>query len=137
MTDSDLALEARTRVEAFLEAFNNFDVDAFPLFFDNDVTGFGPSPSFSPRVDTREEVMKLFLGYPWTDQRTRLAGPPYLNIRAQDTAVQMIGTDGAVVTFHIDVPDLARPKGRRTFVLRRDEGGRWLICHVHASSYLD
>jgi ketosteroid isomerase-like protein len=134
---AELLVEVEAAMKAFLDAFTNFDASAFPALFDEDVSAFAPSAAFSPRRDTPATVMEMFLGYPWTKQRASAPGPPYLHITPVDMRIQLIGESAAVVTFHLDATITANlaPLGRRTFVLRRSEGGRWLIVHVHASSF--
>jgi ketosteroid isomerase-like protein len=139
LADDHVRVGVEAAMKAFLDAFNNFDVDAFPALFDNDVSAFAPGLVFSSRRDTLVDVMEMFLGRPWTEQRAKMSGPPYLNITPVNTRIQMIGESAAVVTFHLNAKTTASlpPLGRRTFVLRRDEHGRWLIVHVHASSFAE
>jgi hypothetical protein len=82
------------------------------------------------RIEGRDSLVKSFQGL-FKDIPNQRSGPPYLTIRPRDVLVQMVG-DAAIVTFHLG----ERPRlSRRTLVFVR-RGDRWLIAHVHASSFM-
>ncbi len=59
-------------------------------------------------------------------------GPPYHRLQPEDLQVQLLGTDSAVVTFHLRNSERI---ARRTFVMRKVQG-TWLVAHLHASNFL-
>jgi len=129
---SDAASEAAVRRAAvqFVDAFNNLDWARFAASFDSTATIFHPSAALMSRIEGRDSLVKSFQGI-FKDIPSQRAGPPYLNIRPRDLQIQMLG-DAAVVTFHLG----ERPRlGRRSLVFVR-RGDRWLIAHLHASSFV-
>ena len=129
---SDVGAEAAVRQAAarFVDAFNNLDWARFAASFDSTATIFHPSAALMSRIEGRDSLVKSFQGV-FKDVPGQRPGPPYLNIRPRDVLVQMLG-DAAVVTFHLG----ERPRlNRRTLVFVR-RGDRWLIAHLHASSFV-
>lgn len=130
--DADRA-HVEAALAAFIEAFNNFDAGRFPALFHAQATAFPPHVDSPGRLETTADVMAMFgpagQGYPWTEARRTLPGPPYQNVAPQDTRIQVLG-DTAIASFHLKNPGRF---GRRTLVFQR-AGEHWLIVHVHASN---
>jgi ketosteroid isomerase-like protein len=129
---SDTTSEAAVRQAAvrFVDAFSNLDWARFAASFDSTATIFHPSAALMGRIEGRDSLVKSFQGL-FKDIPNQRSGPPYLTIRPRDVLVQMVG-DAAIVTFHLG----ERPRlSRRTLVFVR-RGDRWLIAHVHASSFM-
>ena len=119
--------QVQNAAEAFIDAFNNLDWEAFRATFSDDATVFFPTPGISRRATGRSEVEGFFR--PLFDEfRSRRSAPPYLDIDPKDTHVQIL-EDAAIVTFHLEDMELLN---RRTVVFQKRDG-RWLIVHLHAS----
>ena len=126
-TDSNAEKEVRQAAQAFIHAFDNLDWDTFRACFSDDATVFFPMPGIAERATGRSEVEGFFRSV-FDEVRRRMTGPPYLNLDPKDTHIQIL-QDAAVVTFHLEGPELLN---RRTVVFQKREG-RWLIVHLHAS----
>lgn len=56
--------------------------------------------------------------------------PPFHSLNPQDLLIQSAG-DAAICTFHlVDEKTL----GRRTVILKKQDGPAWKIMHIHASN---
>jgi len=116
-------------VEGFVASLNAADVNQFISFFAPDATLFFPLASLPLRLEDREQIATAFGAF-FEAVRRRHPEPPYMNIIPVGTRVQLLGS-AAVVTFHLKGEGAV---SRRTLVLEK-RSGRWLIVHLHASSF--
>ena len=123
------AEQVRQAARAFVRAFNDLDWPAFEAAWAEDATAFFPNGLADARLEGRPDIIARFREI-FADVPDERPGPPYLSIRPRDLRVQIAG-DGAVVSFHLG--DSSTPN-RRTVVFAKREG-RWLIVHLHASSW--
>lgn len=116
--------EVETAVETFLAAFNDLDWQAFRSSFADDASVYFPMPTAVQRADGREAIEAVFepLFETWRAESTGT-----LSIQKHDLRVQLLGDDGAVVTFGVG------DAGRRTMAWERGPDG-WRIVHLHAST---
>jgi len=126
MCEADTAM-VREALEEFLTAFENLHWERFRRCFASDATVFFPQNLHPHRVDGTMEVETAFKNI-FDETRTRVPGPPYLNLVPHDMNIQ-VWQDVALVTFHLDRPSSL---GRRTLVLHR-QAQQWQIVHLHAS----
>jgi ketosteroid isomerase-like protein len=119
-----------TVVREFLHAFENLDMPRFIAFFSEDATVFYPMPEpplrFEGVTAIREQFGRVFASI----RKTAVSGPPYHHLRPEDLHIQLIGSDGAIVSFHLRNTERI---ARRTLVLRKN-GEAWQIVHLHASN---
>ncbi len=120
----------RAFVLEFLQAFENLDMPRFIDCFADDATVFFPVPEPPSRVDGKAAIRARFEAVFAAIRRGAPDGPPYHRLVPEDLAVQAVGGESAVATFHLRN---AQRIARRTLVLRRD-GERWRIVHLHASN---
>jgi ketosteroid isomerase-like protein len=112
----------------FVEALNTCDLQRTMALFSQDATGFLPFADHPERFESRESLTKA-LGEFYETMRSQATGPRFMNIVPQDVSTQVYGNE-AVVSFLVRSGPVT---SRRTMVLRK-EGGRWEICHLHASN---
>ena len=118
--------EACAFFDAYLDAFNRRDWEAFRATFDDGISVMFDTPAPPQRRDGRAAVEEFFLRvFPPPGQSRPL--PP--SIRPEALLAQDFG-DVVVVSFHIRGGD---ELARRTVVLRRTAAG-WRVVHIHASS---
>ncbi len=113
--------------DAYLEAFNARDWNAFRATLADDVTVMFDDPAPAQRFDGRAAVEEMFSRvFPPAGTRPKQLPPPLrpTHLRAQDLG------DTVVVSF--ELPD-GDGIARRTVVLHRTEGA-WRVVHIHASS---
>lgn len=108
-----------------MEALNALDVEGMAQFFANDITAFVPSAQ-AERAEGKAVVVEIFRRYVETTRATASR----TNLVPEDLRIDVQGGT-AVVSFHMRSADAV---ARRTFVFR-EQGGRWLISHFHASSF--
>lgn len=118
----------RKVLDGLIEALSAADVKGFTSLFAPDATMFFPLPSLPLRLEDRAQIATAFGAF-FDAIRRREPGPPYMDLVASDTRVQLFG-DAAVVTFHLKGGDMI---SRRTLVLQK-RSGAWLIVHLHASN---
>jgi ketosteroid isomerase-like protein len=122
--------DIRTALTRFLIAFENLDWEAFRASFDDQATVFFPSPEPPERFDGRPAYEARFRQVFDEIRRGAPAGPPFQRLNPEDLQVQQLGTEAALVTFHLRN---AERLARRTIVFRKTRGG-WRIIHLHASN---
>jgi len=120
--------EVRQALSQFVQAFDNLDWDRFVSFFSEDATMFQPR-GFARRAENKGEIESQFRQV-FQVIRGDQTKPPYMEIHPRDLRVQMLGTDVAIVTFHLD--DRPSVLNRRTIVWQQTKSG-WKIVHIHAS----
>ena len=114
----------------FLTSFENLDMPAFIACFADDATVVFPSPEPPERVSDKDAIRTRFQKVFDSIRKGANSGPPYHRLIPQDVDIQLLGTDAAVVSFHLsNTGRLAR----RTLVLQNVHG-RWFIAHLHASN---
>ena len=112
-------------MNGFLDALNALDVERMAAYFADDVTAFVPTAQ-ADRVDGKPAVVEVFRQFVETTRKTTSR----LQIVPEDLEVDA-ESETAIVTFNV------RSAGsvlRRTFIFR-NQGGRWLIVHFHASNF--
>jgi uncharacterized protein (TIGR02246 family) len=112
-------------MEGFMEALNALDVERMAQFFADDITAFVPSAQ-PERAEGKAAVVAIFRRYVETTRATTTR----THLVPEDLRIDVQG-ETAVVSFHVRS---AEAVARRTFIFR-EEDGRWLICHFHASSF--
>jgi len=119
----------------WLRVFENLDMPAFMDCFTEDATVFQPSfvpaPDMPERVAGKAAVRSSFEQIFAAIRKHAKGGPPYHRLEPEDLQVQLLGTDSAVVTFHLRNSERI---ARRTFVMRNVQG-TWLVAHLHASNF--
>ena len=118
--------------QAFLSAFDRLEWDEFRSYFADDMTMFFPFAQWPARVDGREAIEKVFEIF-FREQRKRRAdsgASMTQGLQPRDMKVQLVGTDGAVVSFHLGSE---KTPSRRSLVLQRSDT-RWKVVHWHASA---
>ena len=117
--------------EHFIAAFNALDWDSFRTCFADQASVFNPEiPEVTSlhRLDGRAAFERAFRGvFESAHAGGAQAGP---HIVPENVRVQRFDTT-AVVTF--EFKRAGGSYGRRTVVLH-EEGGSWLIVHIHASN---
>lgn len=115
----------------FLAAFDSLQWERFRGYFADDVTMFFPFPQVPARADGRAAVEDVFGRFMEAQRaaRTRAGRPLVQGITPRDLRVQMVGSDAAVVTFHLG----AGAPSRRSLVFHRSADGSWKVVHWHAS----
>jgi len=116
---------------AFLRAFEDCDLPRMEAAFARDATCFDRAPReagdlvrYRRKTGMPDGMRQLAMNLPKS-----AAGPPYQRIDPRNLACDVYG-EIALCTFELDGPDSL---GRRTIILRRQEGG-WKIIHIHASN---
>lgn len=119
--------------QTFLAAFDSLRWAPFAAAWAPEATVFLPEAEQPRLLVGREAVLAYFQDLFDDVRATASDGAPSLGIlrAVRDLRVQPLGTDAAVVTFHLaDGPE----PGRRSVVWRRDAAsGAWWIVHLHAS----
>ena len=117
----------------FLAAFDSLQWEPFRAYLADDVTMFFPFPQFPSRADGRAAVESVFGQFMTAQREARAqAGRPMVQgLAPRDLRVQMLGTDAAVVSFHLGQQ---QTPARRSVVFRRSAAGRWQVAHWHASA---
>ena len=115
----------------FLAAFDSLQWEPFRAYLADDVTMFFPFAQFPSRADGRAAVESVFGRFMTAQREARVqAGRPMVQgLAPRDLRVQMLGTDAAVVSFHLG----QQTPARRSIVFRRSAAGRWQVAHWHAS----
>lgn len=111
----------RDVVDRFLTGLAANDAQVVMSTFAEDATVFFPMNDKPLLADGKEAIARVF--------NELLHYPPGPKLVPQDVRVTVEG-HLALVTFQIANPNVV---SRRTFVLR-EEGGRWLILHLHGSN---
>jgi ketosteroid isomerase-like protein len=123
-------------VAHWLGSFENLDMPVFIDCFTDDATiffpSFVPAPDIPERVAGKAAVRSSFEQIFAAIRKGASGGPPYHRLQPEDLQVQLLGTDSAVVTFHLRNSERI---ARRTFVMRKVQGA-WLVAHLHASNFL-
>lgn len=126
-------------VEEFVRALSHADADALAEAFAPDATLFMPFDELPRRIEGAKAIRDAFAPY-FDDLRASDRTPPYFKLEPRDLAIQSLGDDVAVVTFHLgelppgETEDPVR-FSRRSVVVRRYANG-WRIAHLHASNML-
>jgi ketosteroid isomerase-like protein len=120
--------EVRKTLDQFVDAFDNLDWERFSAFFADDATMFQPR-KFTRRADGKAEILAQFRRVFETIRRKQVKGP-YMTLQPRDLKIQMLGSDVAIVTFHLD--DRPGVLNRRTILWQRKDSN-WKIVHIHAS----
>ena len=115
----------------FVAAFDSLQWDRFRGYFADDVTMFFPFAQVPRRADGRAAVEAVFQQFFDAQRaaRTRAGRPMVQGLAPRDLALQMLGRDAAVLTFHLGEQSPAR----RSVVFRRAQGDEWRVAHWHAS----
>ena len=108
-----------------MAALNALDLEGMAQFFAEDITAFVPSAQ-AERAEGKAAVVEIFRRY----VETTRAATSRTNLVPEDLRIDVRG-ETAVVSFHVQN---AGTVARRTFVFR-EEAGRWLISHFHASNF--
>lgn len=105
-------------------------MSAFIACFAPDATAFFPSPEPPLRVAGRASIQRQFEAVFAGIRQGAASGPPFHHLPPQDLSVQMLGSETALVSFHLLN---AERTARRTLILVKSEGA-WRIVHLHASN---
>lgn len=114
----------------FLTAFENLDLPTFMACFADDATVFFPIPEPPDRVVGKAAIQQRFQRVFDRIRKDAPAGPPYHHLVLENTQVQRVGPDEAVLTFELKNTERI---ARRTLVLKQSHG-QWHIVHLHASN---
>lgn len=109
-----------------MEALNRLDLEGMAGFFADDITAFVPQAQ-AERAEGKPAVVEIFRRYVETTRATTSR----TNLVPEDLLIDVQGRT-AIVSFHVRSADAV---ARRTFVFR-EQDGRWLISHFHASNFL-
>jgi ketosteroid isomerase-like protein len=120
--------EVRQTLAQFVQAFDNLDWDRFTSFFADDATMFQPR-RFAPRANNKAEIEAQFQQI-FPVIRGSQTKAPYMDIEPRDLRVQMLSSDIAIMTFHLN--DRPGVLNRRTIIWQHSKSG-WKIMHIHAS----
>src|SRR5688572_24182952 len=112
---------------AYIDAFNRRDWEAFRATFSDDITVMFDSPVVSERRDGRAAVEEAFARV-FPPPGTQPTQPPS-QMKPENLRVQDLG-DVVIISFHLRAAGVV---SRRTVVLQRRTGG-WGVAHIHASS---
>jgi ketosteroid isomerase-like protein len=127
--------EVEQAVAHWLGVFENLDMPVFIDCFTDDATiffpSFVPAPEMPERVAGKAAVRSSFEQIFAAIRKGASGGPPYHRLPPEDLDIQLLGADGAVVTFHLRNSERI---ARRTLVMRKVQG-TWLIAHLHASNF--
>lgn len=115
-----------------LRAFEDLDLDRFTDCFADDATVFFPLPEpaqrYAGKAAVRAHFAEVFAHIRSGSRRTQ---PPFHDLQPEDLAVQTIGSDAAVATFHLRNSERI---ARRTLVLGRVHApGASCICTLRTS----
>ena len=125
---------APTSIDAFttrfLQSFENLDLPAFMACFADDATVFFPIPEPPDRVAGKAAIQQRFQQVFERIRTGAPSGPPYHPLDPENTQIQLLDPDEAVVTFELKNTERI---ARRTLVLKRSHG-QWHIVHLHASN---
>ena len=129
MNKENIKHEVVQAAESFLAAFDALDWEPFAASFAEDASIFMPFPDVVQRLDGWHAIAGVFK--PFFDQkRGERDAPPYLDLEPLDLAVDVVGTNAALVTFHLSSDTVW---SRRTVVFQKRDD-LWLITHLHASN---
>ena len=119
--------------ERFLRSLDSLDWEAFRTCWASEPTVFFPFGDTPGRVTGQVAVEARWRGF-FEDARSRLPGPPYLNLEALDIRTELYG-DVGLVTFTLDLALGGRqlPLQRRTLIFVREHDS-WKLAHMHASA---
>jgi ketosteroid isomerase-like protein len=121
----------RAALAHFIAVFNTLDWEAFRACFADDASVFNPQiPEVVSlhRLDGRESIERTFRAVFAAGSKGQAPRGPH--IVPQNVRIQRFD-DTAIVTFEFD--RAGQSVGRRTVVLHQ-QGGAWLIVHIHASN---
>ena len=124
-----------TAVGAFLDALDHGS-DALEPWFTPDATMYFPFHNTQARLEGREAIVARFAKMNAQLRTTRAAGP-YIGFGVKDFRHQLLaaplaGGHGWVLVTALFT--FADQWGRRTLLMRHDEGAGWRIHHLHASN---
>lgn len=116
----------------FLAAFDSLQWEPFRAYLADDVTMFFPFAQVPTRADGRAAVESVFGQFMTAQRQARAqAGRPMVQgLAPRDLRVQMLGTDAAIVSFHLGQQTTP---ARRSIVFRKAAADRWQVAHWHAS----
>jgi uncharacterized protein (TIGR02246 family) len=120
----------RTALQRFLKAFEDLDWETFRASFADDATAFFPVPGWPDRSDGRAAIEERFRQVFAETRAAAPSGPPYHRLEPEQLAIQLVGPDAAVTSFHLRNDERI---ARRTIVFKRIDGA-WRIAHLHASN---
>lgn len=127
--------EVEKAVAHWLGSFENLDMPVFIDCFSEDATiffpSFVPAPEMPERAAGKAAVRSSFEQVFAAIRKGASGGPPYHRLQPEDLETQLLGAEGAVVTFHLRNSERI---ARRTLVMRKVQGA-WLIAHLHASNF--
>jgi len=128
--------DVRAALDAFIEAFEQGDIEAMRAAFADDAVTF-PRAVMGGRSDEPIETgpYRRVTGIDpqmieiVEQRRAEGQRPPFFSIEPRDVDIRITG-DVALATFHLGGDDSL---GRRTFVMVRRDAA-WKILHLHASN---
>ena len=133
LRSSELVAGIHEATERLLRALDDLDWEPFRACWASEPTVFLPIGDTPDRVSGRVAVEARWKRF-FEEQRARLAGPPYLNLKPHGIRIERYG-DVGLVTFMLELRIGARqlPLQRRTLVWIR-EHEVWKLVHMHASA---
>jgi uncharacterized protein (TIGR02246 family) len=120
----------RAALQRFLKAFEDLDGETFRASFADDATAFFPVPGWPDRSDGRAAIEERFRQVFAETRAAAPSGPPFHRLEPHQLAIEMLGPDAAVTTFHLRNDERTV---RRTVVFKKVDG-TWRIAHLHASN---
>jgi ketosteroid isomerase-like protein len=123
------AAVVQATLQAFLNALDRGD-DALEGWFTPDATMYFPFRNSQALVHGREAIVARFARMNAQLRQTQ-AAPPYVGFGMRDFQVEWLAPGWALVTALFTFAD---QWGRRTLLLKAEDGGEWRIHHLHASN---
>ena len=115
--------------DAFLDALDRGE-DALEGWFTPDATMYFPFRNSQALVHGRAAIVARFARMNAQLRQTQ-AAPPYIGFGMRDFRVEWLAPGWALATALFTFAD---QWGRRTLLLRAEDGGAWRIHHLHASN---
>ena len=130
MSDAGAIREVETVVRAFLDAFENLDMERFSSHFQEGAAMFFPSPEPPKRFEGKTAILERFRIVFDRIRAEAMSGPPFHRLEPKGLRVDLPAPDVSIVSFHLEN---VQRISRRTLILQKFESV-WLIVHVHASN---
>ena len=125
----DKAAVVQAILQAFLDALDRGE-DALEGWFTPDATMYFPFRNSQALVHGRAAIVARFARMNAQLRQTQ-AAPPYIGFGMRDFRVEWLAPGWALATALFTFAD---QWGRRTLLLRAEDGGAWRIHHLHASN---
>ncbi|MEP7246737.1 MAG: c-type cytochrome, partial [Gammaproteobacteria bacterium] len=88
-------------ISRFISSFENLELSAFMTHFSADATVFFPTPEPPQRFNGKPAIQQHFQKVFAAIRAEATSGPPYHRLVAEHLEIQLLGADGAVVSFEL------------------------------------